>query len=270
MIVRAANLFWIASAAVLGGCVQEPAKTTDDPGTLVADVAAPASPTRDEMELPLKEAKLLIEHNATDLDTGFQIFLDGVEWKTLKITGPGDVPVASVAALGKLKNFGFTELFLETQEPPNAEVPIPEVLARLPEGTYEFETRTIDGQEQDGEATISHRIPAGPELTTAPASNAVVSRTSDVVFTWNHVTRAVHGGTTVNVEFYQLLVNRIDVPRQKNGFGRNFMEIYVPANVRSMRVPKEFLQPNAEYEWEVFAIEANGNQTFVTDFFRTN
>ena len=116
---------------------------------------------------------------------------------------------------------------------------------------------------------FSHRIPAGAVLTTKPASNAVVSRANDVVFAWNKVTKTITGGTA-NVEFYQLLVNRIDVPRQRNGFGRNFMEIYVPANVLSMRVPKEFLQPNAEYEWEVFAIEANGNQTFVTDFFKTN
>ena len=265
MIARVISIATIASAA-LTGCVQETPNTTDE-GGLVGEPMTIAAAKHDE--IPLKEAKLLIEHNATGLDTGFQIFIDGTEWRTLKVTGPGGAPVASVAALGKLRKFGFTELFLETQEPPNAEVPIPEVLARLPEGNYEFETVTIDGQEQDGEAQFSHRIPAGAVLTTKPASGAVISRTSDVAFTWNKVTKTING-EAANVEYYQLLVNRIDVPRQQNGFGRNFMEIYVPANVQSMRVPKEFLQPNAEYEWEVFAIEANGNQTFVTDFFKTN
>jgi hypothetical protein len=268
MIVRATNVFVLATA-LLGGCVDQDENTADEGGVIAEpDETAPAA--REPLEIPLKEAKLLIEHNATGLDTGFQIFLDGVEWRNFRLTGPGGAPVAAIKALGELRTFGFTEVFLETQEPPNADVPIPEVLARLPAGEYEFETVTIDGVEQDGTARFSHTIPAGAVLTRRPASGAVISRASDVVFAWNHVTNAIHGGTTANVEFYQLLVNRIDVPRQKNGFGRNFMEIYIPSNVRSMRVPREFLQPNAEYEWEVFAIEANGNQTFVTDFFRTN
>lgn len=269
MIVRTTNLALIASVT-LAGCVDEPVKTATEDNVFSHSALIAQDDEDDEAnEIPLKEAKLLIEHNATGLDTGFQIFTDGVEWKNFRVIAPNGAPVASVSALGKLKDFGFTELFLETQEPPNAEVPIPDVLARLPAGTYDFDTVTVDGIEQSGEATLSHRIPAGAVLTVKPASNAVVSRANDIVFQWNHVTQAVYGGPTANVEYYQLLVNRIDTPRQKNGFGRNFMEIYVPANVLSMRVPKEFLQPNATYEWEVFAIEANGNQTFVTDFFKT-
>jgi hypothetical protein len=33
--------------------------------------------------IPLKEAKLNIEHNATDNDTGFRGFIDSEGWKTL-------------------------------------------------------------------------------------------------------------------------------------------------------------------------------------------
>jgi hypothetical protein len=36
----------------------------------------------------LKEAKLNIEHNATDLDTGFQGALDGEGWQRLEVIGP--------------------------------------------------------------------------------------------------------------------------------------------------------------------------------------
>ena len=79
MIVRASNI--AIAAAALVGCFEEPVKTTN--GSLVAEAAATvesAAPD-DETEIPLKEAKLLIEHNATGLDTGFQIFIDGEEWK---------------------------------------------------------------------------------------------------------------------------------------------------------------------------------------------
>ena len=36
----------------------------------------------------LKDAKLNIEHNATDRDTGFQGFIDSEGWRRLDVTGP--------------------------------------------------------------------------------------------------------------------------------------------------------------------------------------
>ncbi len=48
----------------------------------------------------LSDAKLLIEHNATDEDTGFQGFGDGDPYNVLTITGPGDVLITTVTALG--------------------------------------------------------------------------------------------------------------------------------------------------------------------------
>ena len=38
--------------------------------------------------VPLKEAKLNIEHNFTDEDTGFQGAIDSEGWKELTVTGP--------------------------------------------------------------------------------------------------------------------------------------------------------------------------------------
>ena len=76
---------------------------------------------------PLKEAKLIIEHNATDKDTGFQGFIDSEGWQEMTVTGPGGV-VLEFEATGKLRTLGLTELFFETVEPENAEVPIGELL----------------------------------------------------------------------------------------------------------------------------------------------
>ena len=41
--------------------------------------------------IPLKEAKLNIEHNATDHDTGFQGAIDSEGWKQLTVWGPDGV-----------------------------------------------------------------------------------------------------------------------------------------------------------------------------------
>ncbi|MGH6962623.1 MAG: hypothetical protein ACREE7_19255, partial [Dongiaceae bacterium] len=113
----------------------------------------------------LKSAKLLIEHNATDEDTGFQGFADHDPWNELTIEGPKDQRVLTVTAGGGLRDFGLTELFFETSEPPNAEVPIHRVLERLPKARYEFEADVVGGGgEAEGDARFTHNIAEGPEL----------------------------------------------------------------------------------------------------------
>jgi len=64
---------------------------------------------------------------------------------------------------------GLTEMFFETQEPENAEVPIPEWLANLPAGDYEFEGLSVDGVEMDGVATIE-------TTSESPAAEPAMSR----------------------------------------------------------------------------------------------
>ena len=77
---------------------------------------------------PLKDAKLNIEHNATDNDTGFQGFIDGEGWHRLDVRGPRG-RVLSFEGRGSLATLGSTELFFETVEPTNADVPISAMLA---------------------------------------------------------------------------------------------------------------------------------------------
>src|SRR5918995_7229212 len=93
--------------------------------------------------VPLKDAKLNIEHNATDKDTGFQGFIDSDGWRQLEVRGPaGDV--LAFEGRGALARLGLTELFFETVDPENADVPIEQMLAKLPEGNY-----TIAGPSQE-------------------------------------------------------------------------------------------------------------------------
>ena len=53
--------------------------------------------------------------------------------------------ILSFTAHQALRSLGLTELFFETVEPENAEVPLEEVLAVLPEGAYTIEGTTVEG-----------------------------------------------------------------------------------------------------------------------------
>ena len=144
--------------------------------------------------VPLKEAKLNIEHNATDQDTGFQGFIDSEGWRRLDVRGPGG-QVLTFEGRGTLGKLGLTELFFETVEPENADVPIDEMLAKLPEGNY-----TIAGPAQEngksagrtsGTAWLTHDIPAGPKLV-SPAEGATVP-VRGVVARWKPVSKTITG-----------------------------------------------------------------------------
>lgn len=124
--LSAAALLW-AAVVVLGAAEPPPVRAAVSAGDIVK----------------LKDAKLNIEHNATDLDTGFQGFIDSEGWRRLDVSGPGG-PVLRFEGRGTLAKLGVTELFFETVEPANADVPIEKTLAKLPEGRY-----TIAGPSQE-------------------------------------------------------------------------------------------------------------------------
>jgi hypothetical protein len=217
---------------------------------------------------PLKEAKLNIEYNATDEDTGFQGFLDSEGWDRIDVRGP-DGKILSFRGQGELGKLGLTELFFESVEPENADVPIEEILATLPEGTYEF---TGDGMENgertgptSGTALLTHDIPAGPVLLT-PAEGAVIPTTGQVA-SWGDVTQTITGDP-VNIIAYQLIIETDEEPHA-HMIGKLGLSISLPASVTSIAIPNGFLQPATEYKWEVLAIEESGNQTLSSGAFST-
>jgi len=214
--------------------------------------------------IPLKEAKLNIEHNATDEDTGFQGAIDGEGWERLHVTGPGGL-VLTIEGRGTLRTLGLTELFFETVEPENAEVPIDELLATLPEGEYTIEGPTVDGMRTIGTALLTHDIPAGPVLL-FPAEGATVP-SSNLVVRWSPVTQTITG-EDVTVIRYQLIVE-VDEAPHPHAIGKRGMSLYVPASVTRVTVPNEFLEPGTHYLWEVLAIEESGNQTLSSSEFTT-
>ena len=216
----------------------------------------------------MKDAKILIEHNSTDADTGFQSFADGDPWNQLTISGPGNQPILTVNPQGGLLNFGLTELFFETSEPENAEVPIADVLARLPAGTYTFIGDMVAGGASMVMATLSHTIPAGPVLT-SPAKDAEDVDPNNTIVSWNPVTVDINA-QPVTIRGYQVIVEEDkEVPDFPEGFAQPAFSIYLPANATSVMVPTEFMKSGTEYEYEVLAIEESGNQTLSAASFET-
>jgi hypothetical protein len=205
------------------------------------DAQAASKPIR------LAQSKLIVEVNATDGDAGLQVFLDGEPWRSMTMSGPDGQTVLEVEGEGRLENYGLTELFSESSEPPFTEFPLAEFKKLFPEGKYTFTGETVKGQQLVGEARLSHDIPDGPEIT-SPAEDATVGR-SNVVARWNAVDES--GG--IDIVGYRAIVTR-----------ENPLRVFsadLPASARRMPVPAEFLQSGTEYKLEVQAIEQSGNQT---------
>lgn len=236
---------------------------------LVAGSAANAAPKgHGRTPVPLKTARLIIEHNATDLDTGFQAFVDSEGWDRIELTGPRGAQL-EFRAVGPLGELGLTELFFESVEPGNADKPIAELFEDLPAGTYTFKGHTMADGESDGEtigtAELSHLIPAGPQLQFPAEGSSVPGE--GLVVRWGAVTKSIRA-EPVEIVAYQIILER-DVPQHPRMIGKWRIDAIVPTNVTSMTVPAEFMEPNTAYKWEVLAIEKCGNQTLSSGAFRT-
>lgn len=235
-----------------------------------AAVNAAANPPAVSGEtIPLKDAKLNIEHNATDGDTGFQGFVDSEGWKNLTFTGP-EGAVLTIQGQGKLGNLGLTELFFETVEPANVDVSIQDMLAMLPEGYYTIAGPAIESGENKGQtsgsAWLTHKIPAGPILI-SPAEGAVVSTSDGLVVRWKPVNTTIDG-VAVTIIAYQLIIEKDTLPHA-HMIGKIGLSMYLPPSITTITIPAEFFEPGTAYKWEVLAIEESGNQTLSSGAFST-
>jgi len=116
----------------------------------------------DDKEIPFDEARLFFELNDTDGDLGIHGKVDGDEWKNLEIEDPYDRKMAKIHVRGRLRRQGLTELFFESAEPTFDELDPQEFFRRFPEGEYDIEGKTLDGEERESEVYVSHIIPAAP------------------------------------------------------------------------------------------------------------
>jgi hypothetical protein len=197
--------------------------------------------------IPFADARLKIEVNATDGDAGLQVFLDGEPWRAVSLYNPAGRKLVEITAKGPLKDYGLTELFSESSEPPFDVFPFEEFKRLFPEGVYTFRGTAIDGKHLLSTARLTHDVPDGPRIV-RPRDDAQVSR-DRVVVAWKPV-RTPPG---IDIVGYQVVVTREDPLR--------VLSVDLPASARRLPVPSAFLQRGTEYKAEVLAIEASGNQT---------
>lgn len=220
----------------------------------------------DEDERPIvveiADARLKFEINATDEDGGIQVFLDADPWLRMTIFDPKGRQMFRAKTRGRFAKQGGTELFMESAEPEFSELSIEELLERFPEGKYRFRGRGIEGERFVGAATLTHNLPDGPVLV-SPLEGGPPVDPNNAEVVWESVGDA-NGSPIIG---YQVLVVQLESPSP--AIPKIALDVIMPATATSMMVPLGFLLPDTEYEWEVLAIEASGNQTLSSSFFRT-
>jgi hypothetical protein len=120
-----------------------------------------------------------------------------------------------------------------------------------PPGEYQWSGRTAEGQPIRGTTEISYELPEAPTVT-APTDEATDVPIEDVVLEWNPVTDA----------------EWIFVEVEAQGDGRELL-IRLEGEATSLALPTGYLEARTEYEVELKAVDANGNQAAADSLFTT-
>ncbi len=136
--------------------------------------------------VPLKDARLKFEINATDRGGGVQVFIDAESWRRMSIFDPAGRRIFRSTTSGRMGKQGGTELFLESAEPPFSTLPVAKLLERFPQGRYAFRGVGLAGERYVGSARLSHHIPDGPELV-SPLAGSPPQDPDDTTVVWKPV-----------------------------------------------------------------------------------
>ena len=224
----------------------------------------------DDGEIPFEEGRLFFELNDTDGDLGLHGKIDGDEWKKLEIEDPMGRRMLRVKVQGRLKRQGLTELFFESAEPTFDELDPADFFERFPEGIYEIEGITLDGEERENKVFLSHVIPAAPDGVTVNGvpiaedcdGDGIPSVTPPVTISWesveeSHETLGRDPGTSlddldVEVRYYEVVVEVEDTDFVSTAI--------VPEDVTEWTFPDAFfdLSDEGEYKFEILVRTNNG------------
>lgn len=240
--------------------------------TIAALALATASGARAADEIPFSEARIFFELNDTDGDLGIHSSIDGEPWKFLEIEDPRERRILSVAPTGRLRPQGLTQLFFESAEPTFAELPPTAFFGRFPEGVYEISGISLEGEEMESRARLSHLLPGPPQnlrvngipaAESCDASNIPAVR-PPVVITWDRVTRShpeLGKQGPAKVFRYQVFAE------QRKADPLKYSLDLPPAVTRYVVAPELIALGDKQYKFEIQVREINGNQTAVESCF---
>jgi len=243
-------------------------------------------------EIPFAEARIFFELNDTDGDLGIHALIDGEPWKKLEIEDPNERKMLNIKIKGRLRKQGLTELFFESAEPTFDELSPGKFFARFPEGDYEIEGKTLDGEEMESTVELTHVMPApagGITLNGDPVNldnvdcdeedtipSVEVNANGSVVISWAPITMShpdsEGGGAGVQPPIPVAIHNyKVVVEAELEVGGEEFAAVFsiiLPPNVTAVSVPAELLgQDTDEFKYEILAREASHNQTAVESCF---
>jgi hypothetical protein len=236
--------------------------------------AAAIAPAAAAKPAPFKQTNIHFETNASACDMGIQISFDTDGITEGEVESPYGQEVFSMRAVyGQEGTHDLTELFQERVEPPITDleqalgcepsedaISLAELLANWPAGLYEFEGES-GGIEFEGAARLTYRVPAGPEIT-APGDGDVVAHDVNLLIRWNKVTTPILPSLgPVEIVGYHVVVVDITSPELAPGRTKTSLNADLAKGETTFLVPKQYLEPNRIYEFEVLATEKGGNQT---------
>lgn len=223
---------------------------------------------------PFKQTNIHFETNATACDMGIQMSFDTDGITRGEVENPDEEVVFSVKAVDGMEvTDNISEVFHERVEPPITDlvdalgcepsdeaISLAELLAAWPAGWYEFEGESL-GEEFEGKAKLTHRVPAGPEII-RPRDGEVVPHDRNLVIQWNRVTAPILPELgPIKVVRYHVLAVDVTNPVLAPGQTKTSFDADVSSAETTFLVPKQYLEPNRIYELEILATEQGGNQT---------
>lgn len=227
----------------------------------------------DDEEIPFDVAQLYFELNDTDGDLGIHALIDGDEWKYLEIENPRGRKMLNIFVRGRLQRQGLTELFFESAEPSFDELSPRRFFRRFPEGEYEIEAITLDGEEMEGEVMLSHVMPAPPEIfingmeaaEDCDAELPVFDTEDPIVISWDPVNSShpdLGKPGDVSVLNYEVVVEIDETPWKTSAV------LSPELDELAFEVPPEILElADDEVKFEVLVRAMNYNQTAVESCF---
>lgn len=231
----------------------------------------------DDDELSFDEASVFFELNHTDGDLGIHASVDGGPWKRLKIEDQKEIVILNIQLTGRLRRQGLTELFFESAEPTFDELAPESFFRRFPEGTYEVEGTTLDGEELESKAELTHLMPAPADNVRVSGERAAedcdandlpsVDGDEPVIISWDPITHSHPDlgrmNEPIEVVKYELVVER-EEPTPL------IFSLDLPPDVTEVEIPAEFIALGDEFKFEILAREASGNQTAVESCFEVD
>ncbi len=221
----------------------------------------------DGNEIPFDVVNIFFELNNTDGDLGIHALIDGEPWRKLVIEDTKERRILVIRNRGRLARQGLTELFFESAEPTFDELDPDDFFKRFPEGIYEVEGLTLDGQELSGEAEVTHLIPAPPVLSVSGVATPddcdeeeAPAVSDPPVISWDPVTTShpelgsPQNSTDITIIGYQVVVEREEPTPLKLTYD-------LAPNETMVELPSGLFSSEDEVKLEVLAREVSGNQT---------